>query len=122
MFLRLFRCSAVITMASLQWLLLVSEEQGELMAREMDFRKPRLREYTAASSLWFFFCQYPPEVSHCSCNRESVSPGNELNFITNDVFVIKIRWKIQLVRFSYDKKSANEVTWKDKEYRYISSA
>ena len=121
MFLRLFRCSAVITMASLQWLLLVSEEQGELMAREMDFRKPRLREYTAASSLCFF-CQYPPEVSHCSCNRESVSPGKDLNFITNDVFVIKIRWKIQLVRFSYDKKSANVVTWKDKEYRYISSA
>ena len=108
-------------MASLQWLLLVSEEQGELMAREMDFRKPRLR-VTLRFELVFFFCQYPPEVSHCSCNRESVSPGNELNFITNDVFVIKIRWKIQLVRFSYDKKSANVVTWKDKEYRYISSA
>ena len=92
------------------------------MAGGMDFRKPRLGEYvyTAPSSLCSY--RYPPEVSHCSCNRESVSPGNELNFITNDVFVIKIRWKIQLIRFSYDKKSANVVTWKDKDYRYISSA
>ena len=41
-------------MASLQWLLLVSEEQGELMAREMDFRKPRLR-VTLGFELVFFF-------------------------------------------------------------------
>ena len=33
--------------------------------------------------------------------------------------VIKIRWKLQLVGFSYDKKSANVVMWKDKEYEYI---
>ena len=36
--------------------------------------------------------------------------------------VVKIRWKLQLVRFSYDKKSANVVTWKEKEYKCISSA
>ena len=54
-FLRLFRCSAVITMASLQWLLLVSEEQGELMAREMDFRKPRLRVTHGRFELVVFF-------------------------------------------------------------------
>ena len=34
----------------------------------------------------------------------------------------KIQWKLQLVGFSYDKKSANVVTRKDKEYEYISSA
>ena len=34
----------------------------------------------------------------------------------------KIRWKLQLAGFSYDKKSANVVMWKDKEYEYISSA
>ena len=33
------------------------------MARGMDVRKPRLGEYTAASSLCL--CQHPPEVSHC---------------------------------------------------------
>ena len=34
----------------------------------------------------------------------------------------KIRWKLQLAGFSYDKKSANVIMWKDKEYEYISSA
>ena len=33
----------------------------------------------------------------------------------------KIRQKLQLVGFSYDKKSANIVLWKDKEYEYISN-
>ena len=47
------------------------------MARGMDFRKPRLGEHTAPSSLRT--CQYPPEVSHCSRNRISVSSGNGLN-------------------------------------------
>ena len=56
------------------------------MARGMDFRKPKLGEYTAASSLCL--CQYPPEVSHCSRNRISVSPGKGLNFITNDVVLL----------------------------------
>ena len=53
------------------------------MARGMDFRKPRLGEYTAPSSLCSY--QYPPEVSHCSRNRISVSSGKGFNFITNDV-------------------------------------
>ena len=30
--------------------------------------------------------------------------------------------ELQLIGFSYDKKSANVVMWKDKEYEYISSA
>ena len=34
----------------------------------------------------------------------------------------KIQWKLQLVEFSYDKKSANVVMWKDKKYEHISSA
>ena len=56
------------------------------MARGMDFRKPRLGEYTAPSSLCSY--QYPPEVSHCSRNRISVSSGKGLDFITNDVFLL----------------------------------
>ena len=58
------------------------------MARGMDFRKPRLGEYvhTAPSSLCSY--QYPPEVSHCSRNRISVSSGKGLNFITNDVVLL----------------------------------
>ena len=95
---------------------------GRIDGSSDGFSETQVKRIHGRFELVFFFCQYPPEVSHCSCNRESVSPGKDLNFITNDVFVIKIRWKIQLVRFSYDKKSANVVTWKDKEYRYISSA
>ena len=34
----------------------------------------------------------------------------------------KIRLKLQLAGFLYDKKRANVVMWKDKEYEYISSA
>ena len=95
-------------MTLLLLILLVSLGKGKLMARGMDFRKPRLREYMASSSLCT--CQYPPEVLHCSRSRLSVS----LNFIKNDVFLfVKIRWKLQLVGFSYDKKSANVVIWKD---------
>ena len=50
------------------------------MARGMDFG-----EYTAPSSLCL--CQYPPEVSHCSRNRISVSSGKVFNSITNDVIL-----------------------------------
>ena len=30
--------------------------------------------------------------------------------------------KLQLIRFSYDTKSANVVMWKDKEHEYFSRA
>ena len=56
------------------------------MARAMDFRKPRLREYSTPSSLCL--CQYPPKISHCSRNRISVSSGKGLHFITNYVFLL----------------------------------
>ena len=56
------------------------------MACGMDLRKLRLEECTAPSSLCL--CQYPPEVSHCSRNRISVSSGKGLNFITNYVFLV----------------------------------
>ena len=71
------------------------------MARGMDYRKPRLGEYAAPWSLCL--CQYPPEVSQCS--RISVSLGEGLHFIS----VMKMRWKLQLVGFLYDRKSANAV-------------
>ena len=38
------------------------------------------------------------------------------------ISVIKRPCKLQLLGLSYDKKSANEVMWKDKEYEYILSA
>ena len=38
------------------------------------------------------------------------------------ISVIKRPWKLQLLGLSYDKKSANEVIWKEKEYEYILSA
>ena len=56
------------------------------MAHAMDFRKPRLREYSTPSSLCL--CQYPPKISHCSRNRISVSSGKGLHFITNYVFLL----------------------------------
>ena len=71
----------IATVATLNFL-----RPGALMARGMDFRKPRLGEYTAPSSLCSY--QYPPEVSHCSRNRISVSSGKGLDFITNDVFLL----------------------------------
>ena len=49
--------------------------KGEMMTRGMDFRKPRLGEYMAPSSL--SLCQYLPEVSHCSRNRISVRKAQE---------------------------------------------
>ena len=55
------------------------------MARGMDFRKSRLGEHKALSSLCL--CQYPLEVSHCSGNRIPVISGKGLNFNTNDVFL-----------------------------------
>ena len=56
------------------------------MIRGAYFRKLRLEEYTVPSSLCL--CQYPPEVSHCSRYRISVSPGKGLNFIPKYVFLI----------------------------------
>ena len=91
------------------------------MARGMDFRKPRLAEHKAPSSLCL--CQYPPEVSHSSGNRIPLSSGKGLTFNTNDVFLFfKIRWKLQPVGLSNDKKSADVFMWKDKVYKYLSSA
>ena len=56
------------------------------MARGMGFRKLRLGEYTAASSLCL--SQHSPEVSHCSRNRISVKSGKGLNFITNNLLLL----------------------------------
>ena len=46
-----------------------------MIARGVDFGKPRLGEFTAPSSL--SLRQYPPEVSHCSRNRISVRKAQE---------------------------------------------
>ena len=58
----------------------IASVRGELMARAMNFRKFRLEEYTAPSSLCLR--QYPPEVSHRSRNRISVSSGNYVFLVT----------------------------------------
>ena len=52
----------------------------------IDFRKSRLGESTALSSLCL--CQYPPEVRavHATRYRDSLRKG--LNFITNDAFLL----------------------------------
>ena len=61
------------------------------MACGMDFRKPRLAEYKAPSSLCL--CQYPPEVSHCPGNRIPLSSGEGLTFNTNDAFLfVNYNW------------------------------
>ena len=76
------------------------------MAREVDFRKSRLGEYSASSN--FFSGQDPLEISHCSRDRMLVSLGKSSTSFTNDVFsVIEFLWKLQLVGFSNGKKSAN---------------
>ena len=62
------------------------EGRGELMARGIDFWKPRLGEYTAPSSLCL--CQYLLELSHRSGNRITVSSGKSLTFITNNIFLL----------------------------------
>lgn len=59
------------------------------MAREVDFRKTRLGEYTVPSNCCLG--QDPLEVSHCSGDRMLVSSGKSSTSSTNDVFsVIKI--------------------------------
>ena len=40
------------------------------------------------SSLSSCSCQYPPEVSHCSGKRITVSAGKGLAFITSNVFLL----------------------------------
>ena len=58
------------------------------MARGMDFRKPRLGEYLYTTPSSSYSYQYPPEVSHCSRNRISVSSGKGLDSIINVVFLL----------------------------------
>ena len=53
------------------------------MARGMDFRKPKLGEYTDPSPS---LCM--PVSARGSQHRISVSSGNGLNFITNDAFLL----------------------------------
>lgn len=69
---------------------------------------------------WIYELTYPAEVSHCSGHRTAQKRGLSL---TTLIFfsVIKIRWTLLLVGFSYDKKGANVLMWKDKDNEYISS-
>ena len=87
----------------------------------MEIWKPKLGEYKAPSSLCLW--QYPLEVSYCSRKKGIGQHRRRLElYYQLCISVVKIRWKLQLERFSYDKKNANVVMWKDKtEYEYIST-
>ena len=89
------------------------------MARVVDFRKPRLGEYTApylsVSSRGF--------APFRQQDVGQLRKGLDL-YCKGCISAIKIRWKLRMVGFSYEKKIANLVMWKDKEFEYdrISSA
>ena len=86
----------------------------KLSARELDFRRihgPYELVFMPISGRGF------------ALFRTSVSSEKGLTLITDDFFsVIKIRWTLLLVGFSYAKKSTNALMWKDKDYKNISSA
>ena len=119
-FLYLSRCSAVITMILLLWLLLISWGQGgtesswdefsETLVRRIH-RRP-LRGCVSASIRQRF------RTVHATGYRSAQERAWVWLALCS---VIKMRWKLQMVGFSYDKKSANVVMWKDEEYEYISS-
>ena len=91
------------------------------MARGMYFRKLRLGEYTTPSS--FCLCQ-PSARGFALITQQDIGQFRKGLKLYHKLCISgnKIRWKPQLVGFSYEKKSANVVMWKDKEYEYISSA
>ena len=73
-----------------------------------------------ATCSWGFFVRFGDlELSDSIVGQRR--KGLEL-FYKWCISIITIRWKLQLIGFSYDKKNANVVMWKDKEYEYISSA
>ena len=93
---------------------------GELRALGMNFRKPRLGEYTGGL-LEVVFLLVSARGFALFTQQDIGQHRKGLEFGFHFVSVIKMRWKLQMVGFSYDKKSANVVMWKDKEYEYISS-
>ena len=93
-----------------------------------DFNGEKIISLSLRSSVWIFRLH---QLSHSTWIR-----NHPITFVFLYLFrcsaviysiykwsisVIKIRWKLQLVGFSDDKKSANVVMWKDKEYEYILS-
>ena len=97
------------------------EGRGEFMARGMHFRKLRSEEYTAPSSLC---SSVPVSARGLALFTQDISQfrkGLEL-YYKKCISGNKIRWRLQLVGFSYDKKRTYVDTWKDKDYEYISSA
>ena len=120
----LSRGSAVITMIMLLMLLLVSWGQGVIDSLWDGLSETKVRRIHGPFILVFM----PVSARGFALLRNSSKQDNgqlrkglELHYKWCKS-VIKIRWKLQLVGFSYNKKSANVVMWKDKEYEYISSA
>ena len=120
----LSRGSAVITMIMLLLLFLVSWGQGVIDSLWDDPSETKVRRihgpfilvFTPVSARGFALLRNSSKQDNGQLRK-----GLELHYKWCKS-VIKIRWKLQLVGFSYDKKSANVVMWKDKEYEYISSA
>ena len=91
------------------------------MACGMDFWKLRSGEYTAPFELEFMpLIRQRFRTVHATGYRsvqERARTSLQMMY-----FSYENTMKLQLIGFSYDKKSANAVMWKDKEYEYISSA
>ena len=81
------------------------------MARGMFFRKLRLELYMAPSSLCLCLRFRTFHAAGYLSFQERAWLYHKLCISDN-----KIRWKLQLVGFSLNKKSANVVMCKDKEY------
>ena len=117
----LYRCGAVIPMKLLILLLLVSWGWGAIDSSWDGFSETKVRRIHGPFKLVFM----PLSVRGCTLFTQQdigqLRKGLELHYNWCKSF-IKIRWKLQLVWYSYDKKSANVVMWKDKKCEYISSA
>ena len=96
-------------------------ENQELMARGIYFRKLWLEEIHGSFELVFMLVSARGFALFTQQNIGQFRKGLEL-YHKLCISGNKIRWNLQLVGFSYGKKSANVVMWKDKEYEYISSA
>ena len=92
------------------------------MARGIDFRKLRLREYTAGPFKLLFM---PVSARGLALFTQQdicqLRKGLEL-YYKLCISSHKPRRKLKLIGFSYDTKSANAVMWKDKGYEYIACA
>ena len=94
------------------------------MARGMYFRKLRLGEYTTRGGPFKLLFEPVTARGFALITQQDIGQFRKGLKLYHKLCISgnKIRWKPQSVGFSYEKKSANVVMWKDKEYECISSA